>query len=214
MVSQSLKVRLSSDWSLQLDFMKVELPVIVYQHGTVNLYLSLVHIARHTLGEDFFWKTRIYWTVQLRSLREANTKKHCSILGWGRSRWLEWSRNKVAVGEPAAGSIPFWRNHIKRWLLNTQYKRVFWKLCELRTSFESLVSPSFLYKARGLRVFEKLYEERRNSCHKGKFVSLWKKLCMHTSFFRNPQPSPCVFDLWPFWKFDVLIFLGDQSTRV
>jgi len=29
--------------------------------------------------------------------------KRCRRYGW----WLGWSRNKVAVGEPAAGSPPF-----------------------------------------------------------------------------------------------------------
>ena len=38
-----------SDCSLQLESMKVESLVIVDQHATVNLYLSLVHTARHTL---------------------------------------------------------------------------------------------------------------------------------------------------------------------
>ena len=40
---------LSADWSLQLETMKSESLVIVDQHATVNLYLSLVHTARHTL---------------------------------------------------------------------------------------------------------------------------------------------------------------------
>ena len=39
---------LSSDCSLQLENMKSESLVIVDQHATVNLYLSLVHTARHT----------------------------------------------------------------------------------------------------------------------------------------------------------------------
>ena len=40
---------LSSDWSLQPETMKPESLVIVDQHATVNLYLSLVHTARHTM---------------------------------------------------------------------------------------------------------------------------------------------------------------------
>ena len=40
---------LSSDCSLQLENMKSESLVIVDQHATVNLYLSLVHTARHTM---------------------------------------------------------------------------------------------------------------------------------------------------------------------
>ena len=46
--SQSQKATLSSDWSLQLDFMKVESLVIVDQHATVNTFPGLVHTARHT----------------------------------------------------------------------------------------------------------------------------------------------------------------------
>ncbi len=44
--SQSQKTDLSSDWSLQLDFMKVELLVIVDQHAAVNTFPGLVHTAR------------------------------------------------------------------------------------------------------------------------------------------------------------------------
>ena len=46
--SQSYKGRLSSDWSLQLDSMKLESLVIVDQHATVNTFPGLVHTARHT----------------------------------------------------------------------------------------------------------------------------------------------------------------------
>ncbi len=48
--SQSQKVGLSSDWSLQLDSMKSESLVIVDQHATVNTFPGLVHTARHTMG--------------------------------------------------------------------------------------------------------------------------------------------------------------------
>ena len=48
--SQSQKTGLSSDWSLQLDSMKVESLVIVDQHATVNTFPGLVHTARHTMG--------------------------------------------------------------------------------------------------------------------------------------------------------------------
>ena len=47
-VSQSQKAVLSSDWSLQLDSMKLESLVIVDQHATVNTFPGLVHTARHT----------------------------------------------------------------------------------------------------------------------------------------------------------------------
>ncbi len=49
-VSQSHKTGLSSDWSLQLDSMKLESLVIVDQHATVNTFPGLVHTARHTMG--------------------------------------------------------------------------------------------------------------------------------------------------------------------
>ncbi len=49
-VSQSQKVVLSSDWSLQLDCEKSESLVIVNQNVTVNTFPGLVHTARHTMG--------------------------------------------------------------------------------------------------------------------------------------------------------------------
>ena len=53
-VSKSQKACLSSDWSLQLDSMKLESLVIVDQHATVNTFPGLVHTARHT--------TKVGWT--------------------------------------------------------------------------------------------------------------------------------------------------------
>jgi hypothetical protein len=50
--SQSQKAGLSSDWSLQLDSMKLESLVIAYQHDAVNTFPGLVHTARHTTGVD------------------------------------------------------------------------------------------------------------------------------------------------------------------
>ena len=47
--SQSLKSILSSDWSLQLDSMKLESLVIADQHAAVNTFPGLVHTARHTM---------------------------------------------------------------------------------------------------------------------------------------------------------------------
>ena len=47
--SKSQKASLSTDWSLQLDSMKSESLVIVYQHDTVNTFPGLVHTARHTI---------------------------------------------------------------------------------------------------------------------------------------------------------------------
>ncbi len=49
-VSQSQKTGLSSDWSLQLDSMKLESLVIADQHAAVNTFPGLVHTARHTMG--------------------------------------------------------------------------------------------------------------------------------------------------------------------
>ena len=49
-LSESLKAGLSSDWSLQLDSMKLESLVIVGQHTAVNTFPGLVHTARHTMG--------------------------------------------------------------------------------------------------------------------------------------------------------------------
>ena len=51
--SQSQKTSLSSDWSLQLDSMNVELLVIADQHAAVNTFPGLVHTARHTMGVGF-----------------------------------------------------------------------------------------------------------------------------------------------------------------
>ncbi len=48
--SKSHKTVLSPDWSLQLDSMKLESPVIVDQNATVNTFPGLVHTARHTMG--------------------------------------------------------------------------------------------------------------------------------------------------------------------
>ncbi len=50
--SKSAKPVLSSDWSLQLDFMKVESLVIADQHAAVNTFPGLVHTARHTTKVD------------------------------------------------------------------------------------------------------------------------------------------------------------------
>ncbi len=50
--SQSQKAVLSSDWSLQLDSMKLESLVIADQHAAVNTFPGLVHTARHTMGAD------------------------------------------------------------------------------------------------------------------------------------------------------------------
>ncbi len=56
--SQSQKAVLSSDWSLQLDSMKLESLVIADQHAAVNTFPGLVHTARHTMRVDC---TRSRW---------------------------------------------------------------------------------------------------------------------------------------------------------
>ena len=44
---------LSSDWTLQLESMKLESLVIADQHAAVNTFPGLVHTARHTMGVGF-----------------------------------------------------------------------------------------------------------------------------------------------------------------
>ena len=48
--SKSVKSRLSSDCTLQLECMKLESLVIADQHAAVNTFPGLVHTARHTMG--------------------------------------------------------------------------------------------------------------------------------------------------------------------
>ena len=50
----------SSDCSLQFENMKVESLVIVDQHATVNLYLSLVLTARHALEIEWIGRILCY----------------------------------------------------------------------------------------------------------------------------------------------------------
>ena len=47
------KSHLSSDWTLQLESMKLESLVIVDQHATVNTFSGLVHTARHAMEVGF-----------------------------------------------------------------------------------------------------------------------------------------------------------------
>lgn len=47
------KRHLSSDCTLQLEYMKLESLVIVDQHATVNTFSGLVHTARHAMGIGF-----------------------------------------------------------------------------------------------------------------------------------------------------------------
>ena len=52
-VSKSLKLSLSSDWTLQLESMKSESLVIADQQAAVNTFPGLVHTARHTMEVDY-----------------------------------------------------------------------------------------------------------------------------------------------------------------
>ena len=56
--SKSQKAGLSSDCSLQLDYMKLESLVIADQHAAVNTFSGLVHTARHTMRAG---NTRSRW---------------------------------------------------------------------------------------------------------------------------------------------------------
>ena len=66
--SESQKAGLSSDWSLQLDSMKLELLVIPDQHAGVNTFPGLVHTARHTMR---VCNTRSRWPNHLEGAVEG-----------------------------------------------------------------------------------------------------------------------------------------------
>ncbi len=69
--SKSQKTVLGSDWSLQLDSMKLESLVIADQNAAVNTFPGLVHTARHTTKVD-------------------STGSRCANLLGGRRPWLGW----------------------------------------------------------------------------------------------------------------------------
>ena len=73
-LSESHKACLSSDWSLQLDSMKLELLVIPDQHAGVNTFPGLVHTARHV--------TKV-----------GNTRSP-----WPNPQGGEWSKVGLAIG--------------------------------------------------------------------------------------------------------------------
>ncbi len=56
--SKSQKAGPSTDWSLQLDSMKLESLVIACQHDAVNTFPGIVHTARQTMG---IGSTRSRW---------------------------------------------------------------------------------------------------------------------------------------------------------
>ena len=64
-VSESQKVFRSPDWSLQLDFMKLESLVIANQNVAVNTFPGLVHTARQAMG------------VEIALTRSFNRKEIC-----------------------------------------------------------------------------------------------------------------------------------------
>ena len=68
------KNRLSSDCTLQLECMKLELLVIADQHAAVNTFPGLVHTARHTMRVGFILS-------QCANLREAAA--HGTASDWG-----------------------------------------------------------------------------------------------------------------------------------
>ncbi len=72
--SQSQKAGLSSDWSLQLDSMKLESLVIADQHAAVNTFPGLVHTARHTTKAGC---TRSRWP----NPQGTEAPKVCSVIG-------------------------------------------------------------------------------------------------------------------------------------
>ena len=72
--SQSQKPYLSSDCTLQLECMKLELLGIADQHAAVNTFPGLVHTARHTMRVGFILS-------QCANLREAAA--HGTASDWG-----------------------------------------------------------------------------------------------------------------------------------
>ncbi len=66
-----LKPFLSSDWSLQLDSMKVESLVTADQHAAVNTFPGLVHTARHTTKVACTRSRRANWVTRGRRRRYA-----------------------------------------------------------------------------------------------------------------------------------------------
>lgn len=48
--SKTLKINLSSDYSLQVESMKAESLVIAEKNAAVNIFSIFVHTARHAMG--------------------------------------------------------------------------------------------------------------------------------------------------------------------
>ena len=73
-LTQISKNRLSSDWGLQLDPMKLESLVIADQHAAVNTFPGLVHTARHTMGVGF---------TRRRCANRKDAAGHGKVSDWG-----------------------------------------------------------------------------------------------------------------------------------
>jgi len=105
---KSQKNYLSSDCPLQLEGMKAESLVIVKQHATVNLWPNLVHTARQTMEIGL---SKRGWFFCLKSVLILYLFFYSNIfhldgklINFLRLSWrLGLSRNRVDVGEPAAG---------------------------------------------------------------------------------------------------------------
>ena len=72
--SKSFKMDLSSDCTLQLEYMKLESLVIASQHIAVNAFPGLVHTARHTTRVG---NTRSQWA----NLYRGQLPKVGSVIG-------------------------------------------------------------------------------------------------------------------------------------
>ena len=59
-MEQILKTGPSSDCSLQLDYMKLELLVMAGQHTAVNMSLFLALTARQTMGVEVLWRCAMH----------------------------------------------------------------------------------------------------------------------------------------------------------
>ena len=68
------KSRLSSDCTLQLECMKLELLVIADQHAAVNTFPGLVHTARHTMGVG---------STRSRCANRKEAADHGRVSDWG-----------------------------------------------------------------------------------------------------------------------------------
>ena len=77
-LSKAQKWRLSSDCSLQLDYMKLESLVIADQNAAVNTFPGLVHTARHTMGVG---NARSRW---------PNHNRTCPVEGAVEGRFDNW----------------------------------------------------------------------------------------------------------------------------